>query len=176
MSQGGCGFRRAIGCKSVYPVFLKMTPRIKLGDCYAIPLPGGRYGYCQYVQWNKQMGCLVRVLDRITAEAVATVAELANAGNMFPPVFVGLHASVKSGRWKCIGNLPVSDFPFPLFRATGATKAGIHENWWLWDGQNERFIGKLPKELHKLEQRAVWGDELLEERIATGKDPFDGVR
>jgi hypothetical protein len=152
-----------------------MASRIKLGDFFAIPLPGGRHAYCQYVHWNEQMGYLVRVLDRITTGS-ANVSELANAGDMFPPVFVGLRVSVRSGRWTCIGNLPVKDFSFPLFRDTGATKPGVYDSWWLWDGQNERFIGKLPKDLFNLERRTVWGDELLEERIATGRDPFEGVR
>ncbi|MFZ0956972.1 MAG: Imm26 family immunity protein [Candidatus Sulfotelmatobacter sp.] len=153
-----------------------MATRIKLGDCYAVLLPDERYAYCQYVQWNEQMGYLIRVYDRITAVSLSSVAELASAGNLFPPVFVGLRASVKSGRWKHIGNLPVSNFHFPTFRATGATKPGIYESWWLWDGEKEWFIGRLPKKLHSLEQRVVWGDELLEERIATGRDPFGEVR
>ncbi len=150
--------------------------RAKVGDCFAIPLPDGRFSYCQYLQMNKEMGCLVRVLDVITGQPVSTVEQLKDAGDLFPPVFVGLFASVRSGRWKSVGNLPVRSFRFPKFRATAATKPGTYENWWIWDGETERFIGKLPANLRSLEQKQVWGDELLEERIATGRDPFSGLQ
>ena len=152
--------------------------RFKPGDCFAIPLPGGRHAYCQYLGWNDELGYLVRVFDYITAAGLpmASVGGLETVGEMFPPVFVGLKASIKSQRWKFIGNLPVTEFRFPMFRATSATRPGQYDNWWLWDGQERRFIGKLPVELRSLEIEQVWGDELLEERIATGKDPFAGIQ
>jgi len=121
------------------------------------------------------MGCLIRVFDLITTQPVTEVDGLRGLRALFPPVFVGLRASVQSGRWKYIGSLPVASFDFPMFRATGATKPGTYESWWLWDGKKEWFIGRLPEELRGLEQRAVWGDELLEQRIATGTDPFAKV-
>ncbi len=149
-----------------------MAQQIKVGNCYAIPLPDGKYGYCQYVLRNEMLGYLIQVFDRITDQPLSSAEELRGVGNMFPPVFVGLPASVKRGRWKYIGYLPVEDFHFPQFRAIGgALKPGTYENWWIWDGKQERFIGKLPNELRSLELRVVWGDELLEERIQTGKDP-----
>jgi hypothetical protein len=151
------------------------TERIKVGDCYEIRLPDGRYAYCNYLAWNDQLGCLIRVFDKVTDAPLASVEQLKCAGEMFPPVFVGLRASVKSGRWKFKGALPVEDFRFPMFRATSATKPGEYENWYLWDGREQRFIGKLPAELRALEIELVWGDELLEERIAFGRNPFAEV-
>lgn len=121
------------------------------------------------------MGYLIRVFDLITTQPVTDVGGLMSSPALFPPVFVGLRASVRSGRWKYVGSLPVGDFHFPMFRATGATKPGTYDRWWLWDGKKEWFIGRLSTELCGLEQRAVWGDELLEQRIATGIDPFARV-
>jgi hypothetical protein len=122
------------------------------------------------------MGQVIRVFDKLTDAPLTSVAELATAGEMFPPVFVGLTASVKSERWKPIGNLPVQGFRLPLFRATSAPKPGTHDNCWLWDGRKERFVGKLSPEQRQLELRLVWGDELLEERIATGENPLGKVQ
>ena len=151
-----------------------MLHRIGVGDCFQMTLPDGRFAYCQYIQWNEKLGYLIRVFDRISEEPLPVEA-LRGCKELFPPVFVGLKASVASGRWKRIGSLEVPKFRFPTFRCTSATKPGIYENWWLWGGGEQRFIGKLPPELRSLEIELVWGDELLEERIATGRNPFGEV-
>lgn len=151
-----------------------MAQQIRIGDFFEIPLPDGRNAYCQHVNRNDHMGFLVQVFDRISDHSLK-IEDLEGANPLFPPVFVGLRASVRSGRWKRIGNKPVTDFKFPLFRATSATKPGKYQNWWLFDGQTQRVIGALPAELRSLEVEAVWGDELLEQRIATGHHLFEGV-
>jgi hypothetical protein len=151
-----------------------MAQRINLGDFFQIPLPDGRYAYCQHVNWNDQIGFLVQVLDRISDHPLK-IGELEGAQPLFPPVFVGLRAAVNSGRWKRIGNKPVTDFKFPLFRATSATKPGKYDNWWLFDGSTQRFIGELPAELRTLEVEVAWGYEMLEQRIATGHHLFEAV-
>ena len=151
-----------------------MAQRIKIGDFFQIPLPDGRYAYCQHVNWNEQMGFLVQVLDCIS-DCPLNVEALSGAKPLFPPVFVGLRAAVNSGRWKRIGNRPVNDFKFPLFRATSATKPGKYDNWWLFDGRSQRFIGELPPELRCLEVEVAWGYELLGQRIATGHHLFEAV-
>jgi hypothetical protein len=69
----------------------------------------------------------------------------------------------------------VPQFEFPLFRCTSATKPGTYDNWWLWDRGSQRFIGKLPPELRKLEVEVVWDYEMLENRIATGHNLFAEV-
>jgi hypothetical protein len=152
-----------------------MGLRIQLGDCFAIPLPGDRFAYCQYVHWNDLLGYLVRVFDNITSEVVG-IQELERAGVLFPPVFVGLRASVKSNRWRRIGRLGVGSFVFPNFRCTAVLKPGTYQNWYLWDGETERFVGRLAPEHRSLELRVVWGDELLEDRIKTGNNPYVGVQ
>ena len=152
-----------------------MALRVKEGDVYRIPLPDGRYAFAQYLQWNDQLGCLMRVFDYISSRELESVSELQAAGEMFPPVFVGLKGAVKAGRWKKIGILPVPSFRFPQFRCTSATKPGTYENWWLWEGGQQRFIGKLPPELRSLEVEVAWGYEMLEHRISTGKNLFAEV-
>lgn len=152
-----------------------MAQRPKVGDVYQIPLPDGRFAFAQYLQWNEEMGCLIRVFDFLLDHEPESLAALKLAGEMFPPVFAGLKAAVKADRWKRIGSMPVPNFTFPTFRCTSATKPGTYENWWLWDGGAQRFIGKLPEELRSLEVEVSWGYELLEERIATGKNLFAKV-
>jgi hypothetical protein len=154
-----------------------MAQRIKIGNCYIIPLGDGKYAYCQYVHRHELLGALIRVFDRTTAQPLSSSEELRDAGTMFPPVFVGLYASVNSGRWKYLGYLPVGNFEFPKFRTLvgGPLKPGTYENWWIWDGKGDHFIGKLPTKLRSLELQLVWGDELLEERIQTGKNPYGEV-
>ena len=150
--------------------------RIKQGECFLIPLPCGKYGYVQCVAWNDELGYLIRVFNKITTQPLRSVNELRPVREMFPPVFVGLRASVRSGRWKCIGELPVEDFEFPKFRVTHATTPGTYADWWVWDGEREWFVGHLPPELRTLEMKRVWGDELLEERIGLGTNPHAGIQ
>ena len=152
-----------------------MAARIKEGDVYQIPLPDGRFAFAHYLQWNEQLGCLMRVFDLLSDHELNSPEALKSAGELFPPVFAGLKGAVKAGAWKRIGTLPVPAFQFPQFRCTSATKPGTYENWYLWDGGTQRFIGKLPPELRKLEVEVVWGYEMLENRIATGHNLFAEV-
>jgi Immunity protein 26 len=141
---------------------------VRLGDYFRIPLPDGRWAYCQFVHKNDKLGTLVRVFDRITSKPLDSTAELEGAGLLFPPVFVGLLASVGSGRWVRIGNMPVEDFVFPTFRQAMGTKPGTYHDWRIWDGKRTVSIGNLPEHMRSLELKQVWGDEGLEERIVTG--------
>jgi hypothetical protein len=141
---------------------------LKIGDCFAIPLPDGSFAYCQYVYRHPEFGYLVRVFDKITPERLDTPVGLEGIGPLFAPVFVGLPASVRSGRWKRIGNMAVRDFVFPNFRITMGTKPGTYHDWRIWDGTTTRMVGELPIPLRSLELQGVWGDEALEERISSG--------
>ena len=51
----------------------------------------------------------------------------------------------------------------------------IEADWWLWDGKEERRIGKLPEKYHDLSLRESWNDTLLIERIVSGWRPADEV-
>jgi hypothetical protein len=123
------------------------------------------------LEWNEELGYLVKVFGKVTDDRLTSVEELQGVDAMFPPVFVGLRASVRTGRWTFIGRLPVQDFTFPRFRSTYGTKPGTYDDW-IWDGAHREFVGRLPPELRPLEIKLVWGDELLEDRIASGENPF----
>jgi hypothetical protein len=148
---------------------------IKVGDCFVIPLPDGRHAYGQYLLWDDRnpggLGCLIKVFDLITDEKVS-VEDLARLPRMFPPVYVGLKASIRSGRWRVIGQLPVEDARIPTFRRTIGSKPGIYHDWKIGDGQNWQPIGDLPPDLRSLEMWLVWSDESLEKRIVTGRNLF----
>ena len=150
--------------------------RVKLGACFQIPLRGNRYACCQYVASDEKYGDLVRVFRKICDEPITSPSDVAGSGEAFPPVFVGLRATIKSGRWQRIGNLRVDNFKFPEFRSSFGTLPGVYTDWWIRDRDQSRFVGPLPPELRKLELDQVWGDELLEERIATGVNPFEGIQ
>jgi hypothetical protein len=142
--------------------------KIEIGDCFLVPLSDGCWAYCQYLKQNEDLGYLVQVFDRITQIPLNSVDELSGAGPLFPPVFVGLRASVRSGRWEKIGSMPVNEFIFPQFRTTMGTKPGTYHDWRIWDGKNIVMIGNLPETMRCLELKQIWGDEGLEERIASG--------
>jgi hypothetical protein len=133
----------------------------------------GKWAYCQYVQHNQELGYLVRVFDLITSEPLSSAEKLEGANLLFPPVFVGLRASVRTGRWKQIGKFPVKGFEFPTFRQTMGTKPGIYHDWHIWDGKRTVKIGNLPKHMRSLELELVWGDEALENRIVDGTHTGD---
>ena len=149
--------------------------RIKVGEFFEIPLPNGRFAYCQHVAFHQEFGFLIRVFKKVTDQPISSLQELQGVGEMFPPVFVGLREAVKSGGWKRTGFLPVVDFGFPMFKVTNGTKPGEYSDWYLWDGERERFIGKLPPELRSLELKSIWGYELLEMRVAYGTIPGAGL-
>jgi hypothetical protein len=145
-----------------------MAIRLKIGDCFEIPLGDGRLAYCQHVSRNPELGFLVQVFDRLLPTPIGSVDELRGLSLLFPPVFVGLQATARSGRWRRIGNFAVIGFLFPMFRQTIGTKPGTYYDWTIWDGQKTKRIGTLPIDLRALELKCVWGDEALEERIVNG--------
>src|ERR1700761_7505459 len=147
---------------------MKKRTVIKVGDFFEIPLLDGRLAYCRLMHRSDQLGFMIQVFDLFRRDSSASVEELRDAPPLFPPVFVGLLATVRSGRWKKIGNAPVSYFSHPKFRQTMGTKPGIYYDWTIWDGLRTVRIGKLPPEFRSLELKQVWGDEGLEERILEG--------
>src|SRR6202012_3888115 len=124
----------------------------------------GRLAYCRLMR-RGDLGFMVQVFNVFRNDPVTSIEELENAPPLFPPVFVGLLATVRAGRWKKIGNAPVKYFEHPKFRQTMGTKPGTYNDWTIWDGSTTIRLGKLPVEYRSLELKCVWGDEGLEERI-----------
>ena len=129
-----------------------------VGDRFEIPLKDGRLAYCRLLH-RGELGFLVQVFDLFRTTSPTSTEELRNAPPLFPPVFVGLLATVRSGRWKKIGDVPVTYFAHPKFRQTMGTKPGTYDDWTIWDGLKTIKIGRLPVEYRSLELKCVWGDE-----------------
>jgi hypothetical protein len=142
--------------------------RRRIGTCLSIPLPDGRWAYCQYVHRIEDYGDIVRVFDCITDEPLTSCEELKTANLLFPPVFAALIAALRGSIWQVVGYFPVEDFVMPKFRFTMGTKPGTYFDWQVWDGRKTKKIGALPAEMRTLELRCVWGCLALAERIAAG--------
>ncbi len=149
---------------------------LKIGDILEIPLSDGRRAYAQYVWRDKLMGPMIRVFDVITEERV-DIDVLRGASLLFPPVFTGLYAAVRTGLWQIIGRLPVDDFTYPKFIwPLYDDKVDKVRNWALWDGEKEIHIGrKLPNRYRGLEQLVGWAPQDVAERIETGQNPLDFI-
>ncbi len=93
---------------------------------------------------------------------------LAACNTLFTPILVGIGHAIRSGRWERLGNVTPQRFQYPRFlmHAGGVT-------WYLFDGKREKLVGSVvPPELRTLETLTVWSAELLEERLASGENPF----
>lgn len=138
--------------------------RPKVGEMFAFSLPGGQVCYAHYLALHPQFGTLVRMF-RSDDRQPRRAENVYKAQSPFNPVFVGLYAAVRSGRWKPIGFIPPPPEPFPRFRWTLGTKPGQHHDWRIWNGESDVFIGDLPPSDRTLELRSVWGAEGLEVRL-----------
>lgn len=54
----------------------------------------------------------------------------------------------------------------------GGLSSGSYDSWMTWDGSEHKPIGRLPPDLRSLEHELVWSAGLLEERMATGINPY----
>jgi len=154
-----------------------MRINLAIGDCFAIPLTNGRYAYGRIVFYDGRhdgLGYLIEIYDLIS-DHIVDIQQLENAKQLFPPIFVGIIYPIKIKRWIVIGNLPVRNFKFPLFRDTLGIKPGIYSDWEIWDGSKRIRVGRLPKQYKSLELLYGWSYDLVEERIETGHHPFEGL-
>jgi hypothetical protein len=145
----------------------------KIGDVLKIPLPDGRSAYGHYIFNDPQKGPLVQIFDLITNRHVE-IEELIDSKPLFPPIVTGIKHAVRSGRWKVIGNYPVTNFQYPKFLMGVADSNGNVNTWWLWNGQKEICLGSnpIPDEYKSLELLWGWSLEKIEQRIQTGSDPL----
>ncbi len=152
-----------------------VRPKVKIGDCFVIPLKNGKKAYGPYVCMDDK-GPLVQVFE-ITTEEEVSIESLRSTVKLFPPVYVGVGHAVGTGRWRVIGSLPVQNFVHPKFRhCPGAVAPGIYHNWYIWDGTTMKYIGGLPEEYRSLETLSGWSAEALEHRILTGRWPSEDGR
>jgi hypothetical protein len=147
--------------------------KLRVGDILGIPLSDGRTAFGQYMHWDKKMGPLVQIFDLVTVHEIQP-EQLENAEPLFPPIFTGLFAAVRTGFWKVIGHRNIVDFIYPEFVSTFYDeKTGKARLWFLWDGEHSTRIGyKLPPEYKQLEYLVVWDPHDIVARIETGEYPY----
>jgi len=151
--------------------------RVKVGDIFEIPLSDGRIAYGQYVFFDTENGPLIRVFDLITEKKLQSeqlLEALKDAAPLFPPVFTGLFAAVRTGLWNVIGHTAVEEFVYPGFVSV------MHEGyrpvsfWYIWDGEKWIQVGsKLPDQYKSLEFLAGWSPHDVAHRIETGQNPYE---
>ncbi len=146
---------------------------IEIGDVLEIPLPDGRRAYCQVVAHEDAFGFLIRVFDRI-GSARLPLESLADADDLFPPVFSAAGDAVQEGAWCVAGRLPVVDFTCPPFVTSKYDeKTGRAAMWFLWEQGIYTYLGPdLPEEHKRREYLVVWSPADIVARIESGQIPY----
>ena len=153
--------------------------RVRVLDCFAIPLPDGRFGHCQYAHADEEVGDYLRVFN-IVDHKIHPVEELQHAGLLFPIILTAVKASVEIAGWRFIGRIePREPFHYPSFRGSNAAifqhTAGVYSDWRIYDGpcwESSRFVGSLTSDLRELEVRAWWAPQDIARRIVEGYNPY----
>ncbi len=150
------------------------TKRVTIGDIFEIPLSDGRKAYAQYVYRDPNQGPLIQVFDYFS-EGDFHMEAIHNAKPLFPPVITGIGAAVKTGLWKVVGHIKITNFIYPHFISTDFIRMDESKRkWYLWDGEKNTFIGNpLPEEYKHMEPLIVWAALSVVDRIETGKSPLD---
>ena len=143
-----------------------------MGDVVEIPTKKG-LAYAQYTHKNAQWGALIRVLPGFHAARPPDLGPVVAGPERFV-TFFPLQQAINRGIFEIVGQaeVPPAARPFPLFRVAGfVDREGRVHDWYLWDGGQDRKIGKLTDEQRKLPILAVWNDTWLVEAIEEGWTP-----
>src|SRR5438128_2293482 len=142
--------------------------RPQMGDVVEIETPKG-LAYVQYTYNHKEppvYGALIRVLPGLHDSRPSDFSRLVREKERFF-VFFPLGAACNRDIVKIVAHeeIPKISSGIPLMRTSSRyrDKSGkmIEADWWLWDGKEERRIGKLPEKYHDLSLRESWNDTLL---------------
>lgn len=174
-----------------YPLQLPRADRrarrkARIGDYYGIPLASGLWRHACYLTKMGGMGDLLRVLDVARRDRPASLEELLEAPELYPPLFVSVAGCVVQGKWRLVGNKPRSDAgPFVFRGSTAADESGrtpgLYKDWCLVVVHPERQleftqVGELQESQRAFEVYRVWlVDEALR-RIETGINPDAQLR
>lgn len=143
--------------------------RLKVGDIFRVTTSKG-YAYGIYTHRDPVFGALV-VLFKGFFSDLPSQGFFEETGEIQFRVFFPLSYALKSGKIKIVGNiqLPKRLQDFPLFRS-GLPNPSTHkiDNWWLWDGTREWYVGRLSPEQWELPVKELWNDTLLIENIESG--------
>ena len=143
----------------------------KVGDIIEIPLGKGKYGYCQYMFYDKENGPLIQVYNLID-DGNSTIETILKCKPLFPPMMTGIGAAVQKLNWEIIGQCEVENFNYPTFRSTIGDFLDVNAVWFLYDGSSEKRVSPLPKNAWNYELGIVWSPYDVVDRILTGKHEY----
>lgn len=149
-----------------------MAKRVRIGDVIEIPTAKG-LAYAQLSHNVKQWGSLLRILPGFHATRPGSLSIVIGQEERFV-VFFPLQAAVNRNIFEVVGHeeVPERARPLPHFRVAGhIDREGRVHDWWLWDGEADRKLGKLDDKTRKLPLLEVWNDTLLIQRIEEGWTP-----
>jgi hypothetical protein len=149
-------------------------PHIKVQDCFEIPLSDGRYAYGRYLYRDDRYGPLCEIFSTVSNTPIP-LSQLDTSKRLFPPVYIGFGSFFKDRKWRVIGSVPITDFQFPHFRRSHATKPGKYDDWIVYDGEKKVMIGSLKPGMEHLEVLCGWSPQALMKRIETGKSLHDSI-
>jgi hypothetical protein len=141
--------------------------RRRLGDVVEVEVKKG-FAYAHFTHAHKQYGSLVRVFGEIHVTRPAEFSRVVVQPVLFQ-TFFPLSAACSRKIVSLVASeavCPPSEFP--VFRAGIQNSLGIVDNWWLWDGETEKQIGRLEPGVERFPIRGVINDTLLVERISSG--------
>lgn len=140
-----------------------------------INVPGGA-AYVQVTHEQEEFGYLIRALPGLhrSPPNLGRLVQQSHRWVAFYPV----DEAIKRGLVRKIGSYPIPPTArdFPIFLAAGLPdRSGRVNDWWLWDGRDEKRIGALRDEQRDLPLREVINHEVLVTRLASGWSSRDDV-
>lgn len=152
-----------------------MKPRVKLGDIFEIPLSNRKKTYGQYIFMDKQYGPIVKIFDCIIdQDQIMDCEKVVQSKLLFPPIIMGIFATIREGVWKVVANIKVANFQYPKFlRAMWDPGSGKASKWFIWDGTNSVELGdRVANKYRDLEYLGVYPPDLVVNRIEKGTNFF----
>lgn len=156
--------------------------RPKIGDVIEIETNQGlayfQYTY-KYIEPPKY-GALIRILPNLFENRPTDFSKLVNEKERFF-VFFPLGAACNRNLVKIVANEPIPEESsgLPLMRLSSSyrSKSGslVEYDCRIWNGKEERNVGKLTNKYKHLSLLQIWNDTLLIERIVSGWKPSDDL-
>lgn len=127
-----------------------MSTRLRVGDVVEIRTKLG-FSYAQYTHRDARWGHLVRLLPFLFQQRPDFHEEILEEKPLYI-IFLPLSRIVKLQIFPVVVNMPIPSHSkdFPIFRSSNSD--GENDDWWLYDGKNKWFVGKLenPEEYPEL--------------------------
>lgn len=156
-----------------------MKPRVipKIGDIVEIETSSG-LAYVQFTEKHTTpptFGELVRVLPGLHNTRPSDFSALAQKKESYF-VFTPLRLACRRKQATIVSNQPVPEWAqgIPIMRmANGFDENGKGRDWYLWDGIETWPATGNPEDLNNLSIAAIWGHDILTERLAERWLPSD---